>query len=156
MVSHASAGINTLHINMIQFILLTRGFRPKVSVRDAWWTRPTLFDMTLISQPVFLVIPFWKVLTNSLTRARSIHQNQNRTVKKRIGLFYLFNICQILTSVYTLNKLPVNILVHSLCNHSMLFHSNQKFDVNFPWLVSAKACPPLYSHFYYFGLRKCK
>lgn len=132
MVSHASTGINTLHINMIQFFLLTRGFRPKVSVCDAWWTRPTLFDMTLNCQPVFLVIPFWKVLTNSLTRARSIYQNQNRTVTKRIGLFYLFNICQILNSVYTLYKLLVNILVIFLCNHSMLFYCNQKFDVNFP------------------------
>lgn len=82
-------------------------------------------------------------------RSTYVHQNLNRSFKKRIRSLQLFNICQILTYMYTLNKLPVNIISLQV-NTSM--QSSPDFDP--PQSVHQLS----YSHFHNFGLvyRKLK
>lgn len=59
--------------------------------------------------------------------------------------------CLILTTVYTLNKLPINIFVlYKIIQYC--FNARINSDAYPVWLRSAKACPPSYSHVCYFGL----
>lgn len=93
-------------LHLLTFLLLTKDVQSKVSFTNAWWfVLYWVFTITLISQPAFLVYPFWK-LFHSLPRGRASQ------------VFYsskhcLLNICQIFTSMFSLCKIPVNIF--TLC-----------------------------------------
>lgn len=95
-------------ILFINFFYINQRVPSKVwsSVRNARRTCLALSAMTFICQIAFFitVTPFQKVLLYSLARGRVefafICHNSNRAFKKRIAIFYLFNICQMLTSMY--------------------------------------------------------
>lgn len=65
----------------MNFFVLTKDVRSKVSVRDAWCSHPILYAN---SQPSFLKTKFWNVLFYSLTRGRATKTSFPSKLKLRI------------------------------------------------------------------------
>lgn len=66
-------------------------------------------------------------------------------IQDRTDWPYLFIICQILNSMYTLNKFQVIIFTLYIIVYYTI--ASIYFYENVHWLWPAKACPPAYSHF---------
>lgn len=59
--------------------------------------------------------PFWKILSQSLTRGRALQALYQSELKSRIQeTKYFFNVCQILTFMYNLRKFSVNMFTFSI------------------------------------------